>query len=76
MAFFKKKKETPAAESKPADTLNQFKYNGKQYNVLRGAVVPREAGGSDKLTAADICVDTEAQKYLVENGCSAVEEVV
>jgi hypothetical protein len=53
---------------------NQFEFNGKKYNVLKGARVPL-ANGSELLTAADICVHTEAQAYLVESGASCIEEV-
>lgn len=67
------------AKNKKIDTtaadLNQFEYEGKKYNVTKGAVVPG-ATGPETLTAADICVSTEAQAYLVKNGCSCIEEVI
>lgn len=70
------KKDKPGKTKTNADnTANQFEHDGKKYNVHRGAHVPRATGGSEKLTAADICVDKEAQQYLVENNCSCIEEV-
>lgn len=65
----KKKTEVTATGS------NQFKYGEKKYNVLRGCVIPL-FDGSVTLTAADICVHTEAQKYLVENKCGCIEEAI
>lgn len=65
----KKKDEAATLET------NQFEYEGKKYNVLKGAVVPL-ANGAVTLTAADICVTAEAQAYLVANGCSCIEEVI
>lgn len=57
-----------------AIAVNQFEYNGKKYSVSKGASVPG-ANGVVVMTAADICADIVAQKYLVENGCSCVSEV-
>lgn len=64
---------------KPAEKADtsalQFGYQGKKYNVTKGAKLPL---GNEPvtLTAADICADEAAQKYVVENKCSCIEEVV
>jgi hypothetical protein len=65
------KNNKPAPDA--TGSLLSFEHNGKKYNVLKGANVPL-ANGVELLTAADICISTEAQKYLVENGCSCIEE--
>ena len=61
----KKKKTAPEGET--------FVYDKKQYKVIMGSVnIP----GIGIRTAAEILVDEESQKYLVENGCvgSVIEE--
>lgn len=58
-----------------APAVNQFELDGKKYNVLHGIGV-HLAGGFTKLTAADICVNEEAQKILVEGQSSAIQEVI
>lgn len=65
MAKAKKGATQPAAE-------NQFSYDGKTYNVVMHAVIIPDLGHR---TAAEICVDEEAQKYLVEEKSAAIEEV-
>ena len=57
------------AESKP-----QFELDGKKYNVLHGVMISTDRG-YEKLTAADICVNEEAQKQLVATGSTALQEV-
>lgn len=52
---------------------NGFQYQDKIYKVTLHAVfIP----GLGKRTAAEITVDEEAQKYLVEEKTAAIEEVV
>lgn len=52
---------------------NGFQYQDKIYKVVIHAVIIPDLG---KRTAAEITVDEEAQKYLVESGSTAVVEVV
>lgn len=64
------KKAAPAPVELPT-----FEFGDKTYQVTKSAIVP-SLTGPKTLTPADIAVNTEAQKYLVEHGCSCVEEVV
>jgi hypothetical protein len=57
----------------PAD--NTFTVDGKKYKAIKSANVPM-ANGAVLMSAADIASDEKAQKYLVENKCSCVEEVI
>jgi hypothetical protein len=52
---------------------NGFQYQDKIYKVVLHAVIIPDLG---KRTAAEISVDEEAQKYLVENKSTAIEEIV
>jgi hypothetical protein len=65
------KVKTEAAPS--AD--NEFTVDGKKYRATKGAVVPLETGRFT-MTAADICVSEEAQKYLIAAGASCIEPVI
>jgi len=61
------------ATKKTKATTETFVYEDKQYKVLLHAVnIP----GLGVRTSAEILVDEEAQKFLVENGCvgSVIEE--
>lgn len=71
MGWFGNKNKT----EKAATVNNQFEYGDKKYNVLRGCIIPL-SDGSVTLTAADICIHAEAQKYLVENKCRCIEEAI
>ncbi len=63
------------ADALAADaTVNQFEYEGKKYNAVLPIIV-HTSNGQEKLTPADICVHTEAQKILVESGASCIQEV-
>ena len=56
-------------------TAETFVYDKKQYKVLiHAANIP----GIGVRTAAEILVDEDAQKYLVENGCvgSVIDESI
>jgi phage gp45-like len=52
-----------------------FEHEGKKFKVTKGAIIKFDSG-SQTLTAADICTSTAAQKYLVDNKCSCIEEVI
>jgi len=67
----KKKVNPEIAADAPA---NQFELDGKKYNVLHG-IIAHKASGQAKLSAADICIDEEVQRMLVEGGSSAIQEV-
>jgi len=61
------------ANKKTKATAETFVYDDKQYKVLLPKVnIP----GIGVRTSAEILVDEEAQKFLVENGCvgSIIEE--
>ena len=74
MARTKKTNDTaPEATAVTAD--NVFTYGGKQYRAIKGTCVPLP-NGAVKMTAADIATDEATQKYLVENKCSCIEEVI
>jgi hypothetical protein len=60
-----------AAKTKIPD--NGFQYQDKIYAVVIHAVIIPELG---RRTAAEITVDEEAQKYLVEEKSAAIVEVV
>jgi len=76
-----RRKINKPAKSEPKVALtgeNIFEYESKRYKVLKHALHIPDIG---KLTAADICADTEdskrAQKHLVEHCVgSSVEEVI
>jgi hypothetical protein len=75
-AFAKRKPKPPVkTEVVAAPGENTFEFGGRKFRALRAASVPL-ADGSMKMTAADIVVSVEAQKYLVENKCSCIEEVI
>lgn len=69
--------KTPAATPKaqPAKIEEHtFEYDGKTYRITKGAHVPTTSG-TVLMTAADIAVNADAQKYLVDHKCSCVEVV-
>lgn len=68
----KAKKTNDAAT---ATTENVFSYRGKKYKAIKGADIPMP-NGSMRMTAADIAADEATQKYVVENKCSCIEEVI
>lgn len=53
---------------------NQFQYNGNLYEVILPKVDIPTLG---VFTAAEIAVEPEAQKYLIDNGCtgSVIKEI-
>jgi len=73
MAKAKKTNDAAAASTVTAD--NVFTYGDKKYRAIKGTNLPMP-NGAVKMTAADIATDTAAQKYLVENKCSCIEEVI
>jgi hypothetical protein len=78
MGIFSRNKPKPPVKtetSAPPASENTFEYGGKKFKALRAASIPL-ADGAMKMTAADIVVSAEAQKYLVENKCSCIEEVI
>jgi len=56
---------------------NTFERGGKEYKVLLHAVTLPIKGLRKTLTAGEICVDEDAQEWLVDkgNGENIVEEV-
>ncbi len=72
----KKKLQAEAAEGfESGAAINQFELDGKKYNVVHGIGI-HLVSGFTQLTAADICVNEEAQKILVEGQSSAIKEVI
>ena len=69
-----KKVKVAAPKAADAESKNQFELDGKKYNVLHGVMISTDAG-YQKLTAADICVNEEAQKQLVGSGSTALQQV-
>ena len=64
----------PGKVKTAAPDIPSFEHDGKKYLVTKGAVIRFQAG-IQEMSAADIAVSPEAQKYLVENACSCIEEV-
>ena len=63
------------AGEKEVTAAPTFQYNGKEYKVVKGGFVPINET-LQKLTAADIAASPEAQKYLVDEGSTFVQEVI
>ncbi|RYZ56727.1 MAG: hypothetical protein EOO14_11925 [Chitinophagaceae bacterium] len=61
------------AKEKKQVSEDVFELDGKQYKVVLHAVIIPEMGVRTK---AEILFDEAAQKYLVEVGSSAVQEIV
>ena len=75
MATSKTKKEKTASTDAPVTTDLSFTHGDRTYKVIKGATVPMP-NGAVKMTAADIAAETSVHKYLVENKCSCIEEVI
>lgn len=72
---FKTKSAAKPDEAAAPAADSSFQFGGKKYKVTKGARVPL-ANGAMTLTAADIAVSEEAQKYLVENNCNCIDEEI
>lgn len=68
------KREKKTAVAAPVEDIT-FAFGDKEYRVTKSAIV-RLNTGVVTMTPADISVNAEAQQYLVEHGCSCIEEVV
>lgn len=62
------------ATTKKADELKQFLFQGKRYRPIVAKIHIPNIG---ERTALEICVDKDAQSYLVKEGCvgSVIEEI-
>jgi len=63
-----------SATGNKTDDLKHFVYQGRKYRALVGKIHIPNLG---ERTALEICVDKDAQKYLVDAGCvgSVIEEI-